>query len=386
MVLALDLPQRVAHRLQEVLVGAEDGAVEVELDHRLALADGGELALVVGRLELGGGDVGGVLHHLERLAAHVEDLVVARLDPDLAAVLGDPPVLAGIVFAAAELLPELLVLDAAAVGGLGEHRVVLALHFLQRVAQRLQEVAVGAQDVALEVELDHRLALADGGDLAGHVGVAQLLGADVGGVLHHLEGLALGVEDRVVAGLDPDFLAALAVALVLAGVVLAAPQPRPERAVFLAASVRGIDEHRVVLAAHLLQRVADRGEEVRVGVEDGAVERELDHRLRAVDGGELALHVHPAQQGLAGGARRGGGLLRDGLFGGGLLGGGFLGSGSLHGVRPFGGGTERSGVSVMAYCRAWEGASISAMSAPDISLSMSIRISIRASSVPRPVT
>ena len=44
----------------------------------------------------------------------------------------------------------------------------------------------------------------------------------------------------------------------------------------------------MVLAAHFLQRVADSAEEVLVGVQYLAVERELDDRLHAVDG-----HHHP---------------------------------------------------------------------------------------------
>ena len=42
--LALDFLQRVAQHLQEILVGGDDGAVQVEFDDGLGLVDGGDLA------------------------------------------------------------------------------------------------------------------------------------------------------------------------------------------------------------------------------------------------------------------------------------------------------------------------------------------------------
>ena len=52
--------------------------------------------------------------------------------------------------------------------------MVLAADFFQRVAQRLEEVLVGREHLAVEPELDHRLRLADRRELALEVGVAQL--------------------------------------------------------------------------------------------------------------------------------------------------------------------------------------------------------------------
>ena len=98
---------------------------------------------------------------------------------------------------------------------------MLAFDFLQPVAQRLQEVLVGGDDRAVQVELDDRLGLADGGDLALVIRVLQLGGGDIGGELDDLERLAVEVEDRVVGGLNPDLLAALADALVFRGLELA---------------------------------------------------------------------------------------------------------------------------------------------------------------------
>ncbi len=50
--LALDLLQPVAHGLEEVLVGGDDGAVEIELDHRLRFVDRLDLSFVIGCLHL----------------------------------------------------------------------------------------------------------------------------------------------------------------------------------------------------------------------------------------------------------------------------------------------------------------------------------------------
>ncbi|KAG0924502.1 hypothetical protein G6F62_015572 [Rhizopus arrhizus] len=58
MVLALDLVQPVAHRLQEVVIGLQDGAVECELDDRLHAVQRRNLGFelgAVGRRRLGAG-------------------------------------------------------------------------------------------------------------------------------------------------------------------------------------------------------------------------------------------------------------------------------------------------------------------------------------------
>ena len=73
-----------------------------------------------------------------------------------------------------------------------------------------------------------------------------------------LYGIAVGVENRVVRGLDPNFLAALAESLELTGLVFAAIEPRPELLVFFASGIFRIDEHAVVLTLHFGQRIAQR--------------------------------------------------------------------------------------------------------------------------------
>ena len=300
-VLTLNLTQGVAKGFGEVLVGVEDGAVQRKFDDGLGLADRGQLAFVIGGLLLGSGDVGGVLDHLKGLALQIEDRVVGRLNPDLAAILGEPLVLAHVKLAAAQLGPERLVFGATALARRDKHRVVLALNLIQRIPHHLQKVFVGVEDVAFQVELDHRLRLADGAELTGHIGGADLDGGDVSCVFDDLEGFAVWPEDGVVGRLDPHFAATLGQSAVLRGVEVATPEFFPELAVFEAAALFRQHEDGMMLAQHFLGGVAHRFQEVVVGLDDGAVQLELDHRLRAVDGRELAFDFGPVQGGLGDG-------------------------------------------------------------------------------------
>ena len=93
---------------------------------------------------------------------------------------------------------------------------MLALDFVQAIAQHRQEIFVGRDDRTIEFELNHRLRFTDRIDLSGKIGILQRRFGDVGGEFHDLEGLAVVIENRVVGCLNPDLLAALADALVFA--------------------------------------------------------------------------------------------------------------------------------------------------------------------------
>ena len=127
----------------------------------------------------------------------------------------------------------------------------------------------------------------DRGDLAGVFHALDLLRGDVGGELDDPDRLAVCVEDRIVGGMDPDFAAALAEAPVLRGLELAAVQAGPEFAIGRALALGRVDEHAVMLALDLVERVAQRVQEILVRCDDGAVELELDHRLGFADGLDL---------------------------------------------------------------------------------------------------
>ena len=131
----MDLGQRISHGVQEVLVGIQDFSVEIELDHRLRLADRIDLAGVVGAVQLLLGHVAGDLDHPGRLAVAIQYWIVGSLDPDRSSVLGDPLILGRLELAAAEPRPELLVVGTVPVGRLDEQAVMLALNFVEGVAQ-----------------------------------------------------------------------------------------------------------------------------------------------------------------------------------------------------------------------------------------------------------
>ena len=174
-----DLVEPVAHRLQKVVVGTCDDAIEPELDHGLHAADRRDLPLVVGIAQLGFGDVGRVLDHFERLALLVDDRTVDALDVNLASPFADPTKLAGDEFAAIEPLPHIAVLSAARVVSSTNMLWRLPFDLLQRVTHRLQENVVGTDDRAVQLELDHRLRTLDGCDLAGVIEFQPLPVSDI---------------------------------------------------------------------------------------------------------------------------------------------------------------------------------------------------------------
>ena len=105
----------------------------------------------------------------------------------------------------------------------------------------------------------------------------------VAGKLDHFHQLAAGVGNRIVRSLDDDLLAALADSAIFARQVFAAVEPRPELAILVRIPLAVFDEHAVMTAFDLVQRIAERLQEVVVGGDDRAVHLELDHRLRLAD-------------------------------------------------------------------------------------------------------
>ena len=68
--------------------------------------------------------------------------------------------------------------------------MMLALDFRQPVADRGEEILIGGEDGAVEIEFDDRLRTADGGNLAGILHVADFLLRDVGGEFDDFDGPA----------------------------------------------------------------------------------------------------------------------------------------------------------------------------------------------------
>jgi hypothetical protein len=84
----------------------------------------------------------------------------------------------------------------------------------------------------------------------------DLLRGNVGRELDDPDGLALGVEHRVVGGLNPDFAPALAKPLVLCRLVFATVEPRPELAIGHAVALGRVNEHAVMFALNFIEGVA----------------------------------------------------------------------------------------------------------------------------------
>ena len=241
------------------------------------------------------GYVDGKLNHFEGLAVKIHDRVIGRLDPNFFAALADAFVLFCLVFAAIQFRPELLVIGALPIGFVHEHAVMAALDLFERVAEGVKKVVIGIEHSSVHVESDDRLRFADGGNLARVIGIAQLLFRHVRGVLDHFEGFAVRVEDGVVGGLNPDFLSALADALVFGGLVFATIELDPELLVLRALPEGFVHEHAVMTALDLVQGVTQGIEEIVVGIEDGPVHTELDDRLRFADGRDLGTVIEVQQ-------------------------------------------------------------------------------------------
>ena len=148
---------------------------------------------------------------------------------------------------------------------------MLALDFVEAVADGAEEIVVRVEDRAVELEGNHGLRFSDGVYLPGVIGVLQGLRGNIGGVFDDLERFTGRIEDRVVGRLDPDFRAVLADALVFAGLEFAGAEPGPEFGIFVAFPVGRFHEQAVMLALDLVEAVADGAEEVVVRVEDRAV-------------------------------------------------------------------------------------------------------------------
>src|SRR5262249_41940561 len=116
--LAGNLGERIAEDLQENVVGRDDRAVEIELDHGLRARNGRDLAGVIHAANLLCRDVACEFDHLDRLAARTRDRVIRGLNPNLAPAFADPLELPGLVFAEIEIGPERTVFGAVADTGL----------------------------------------------------------------------------------------------------------------------------------------------------------------------------------------------------------------------------------------------------------------------------
>ena len=285
------LADAAGQQIDRLVAFGHDIAGQVALRRaRHRVEQGVDLAAVVGGLGLDAvfqvhlvGDVDGELDHFIRLAVQVQDGVVGGLYPHHLAMVAQALVAARVEFAAVELLPEFLVFGAAGILGFAEHAVVLALDIAQVVVHDGEEIVVRVQHIALHVEFDHGLRLADGADLAFVFGIAHFQGRDVGGELDDFVGLAVGVEDRVVGSIDPDFAAILGHgACIRPGRTRRVPGSAQNCCIRPLLAYSGSQNIAWCLPCTSASGVAEDAQEVVIGVQDGAVEVEFDHGLHTV--------------------------------------------------------------------------------------------------------
>jgi hypothetical protein len=108
------------------------------------------------------GDIGCKLDDLVGFPRPVEHGIVTGLDPDFAPTLGKSLKRRSLEIAPAQFGPECLVVRTGRVGRIAEHGMVLAFYFLSRIAHDIEEILVGRDDLAVQLEFDHRLASGDG--------------------------------------------------------------------------------------------------------------------------------------------------------------------------------------------------------------------------------
>ena len=151
--LAGDFTQTVTQSIQEILIGCDNGPVEIEFDDGLGSGDGADLAAIFGGLEPLGGHVGREFDDLVRFAA-AQDRVVSCFDPYFFAALANTLVLGLVKFSAAQLLPELAIRRSRRFRRVNKDTVVLSLYFRDFIAKNLAETVIGGEDVAVHVEFD----------------------------------------------------------------------------------------------------------------------------------------------------------------------------------------------------------------------------------------
>ncbi len=156
MVFTLDFGQRIAHDVQEVVVGGYHIAVGFEFADSHRPVDSGELAVGFVLQHHACGDVQGVLDHLDDVALRIRHRVVAGFEPDAVAILADAFEGARDEFSGLQGCPEIRILAAAEHFRLAEVAMCLGRQLFSPIAHRREEVIVGPEDLAVETQLDHR--------------------------------------------------------------------------------------------------------------------------------------------------------------------------------------------------------------------------------------
>ncbi len=251
---------------------------------------GGVVLLNAGR------DVAGELDDLHHLAALIPNGVVGGLQPDRL-----PPAVvaheeAGLELAAGQLLPESGLL--AQEGLIAEDPVMLAHDLVQAIAHGVEEVGVGADDLAARGKLYHGPGAVQ--RLGERLQVLQPLmaGRHVAGQLHHPGHPAL-VLHREIARLQPARLPLSVDPLEGAGLRLPLGEAAPELLIVGGAGPAFGAEPAVGLTRQLTRLIPHQAQEEGTRLQDDPLRAEGDGRGTALDPlGETLLFIEPGLTGL----------------------------------------------------------------------------------------
>src|SRR5688572_27464212 len=110
-------------------------------------------------------DVTGEFDYFERLTVQIENRIVRCLNPDLLAVLTEPPVLRAVILAPVQAGPKLLIFAPLPLGLVDEDVVVTTLNLFKAVSHGGKKIGVGVDDRSIHPESNHSLRLVNGRNL-----------------------------------------------------------------------------------------------------------------------------------------------------------------------------------------------------------------------------
>src|SRR5690606_5339184 len=145
-VLAADFRQRIAHQLEEIVVGIKDGSIRAELDDRLGAVDGAHLRLGARTAQHLLGDIGGELDDAPYLAT-THNGRVGRLDPHGPALFVEAAEGTRLRAACSQAIPESAIGLAGSLFRAQEKTVRAAANLVRRIAEQSQKVGVRTPDI-----------------------------------------------------------------------------------------------------------------------------------------------------------------------------------------------------------------------------------------------
>lgn len=168
---------------------------------------------------------------------------------------------------------------------------MLTFDLRQCITECAQKIVIGIEDRPVRLELDNGLRFVDCIHLSLKICKLQFFRRNISGEFHNLIGVSLRIENGVVAGLDPDFLATLAEPFEFTGAEFAACKITPELLVVRRGNLRRIDKHAVMLALNVLKTIPQGSEEITIGSYNSTICLELDNSHGSTDGIQFCLII-----------------------------------------------------------------------------------------------